>query len=247
MEKNDLSRVKYLPGNDLSNASLEALVDIDTPAAQTETIYDEKIPVVDDSSTEEDRQAFINELQRLWRMVNNLGGYEQVLLDYEMHLRQTVDCKGGEVICRTPANSKKEVNSDLLADENLKTGSNKRKRKNSVELADTVDEFKQYKASDVGLRAEWVKVNVQATMSSFEVYVLIPGLRPEEVHVKAHSDGILIINGQPQELNDGPWGIRPFKKIVRVPGRIDPMQMKVELSTVGTMRISMPYLESDDD
>ncbi|KAF3964660.1 hypothetical protein CMV_011081 [Castanea mollissima] len=123
----------------------------------------------------------------------------------------------------------KNLNSTLKREKNLKSiGSLKHKTPTGLEHAEKaaiveVDKQLITTVVDVGPPADWVKINVRETKDCFEVYALVPGLLREEVRVQSDPAGRLVITGQPEQL-DNPWGITPFKKVVSLPGRIDPLQ-----------------------
>ncbi|MED6179660.1 AT-rich interactive domain-containing protein 5 [Stylosanthes scabra] len=93
---------------------------------------------------------------------------------------------------------------------------------------------------DVGPPADWVKVNVRETKDCFEVYVLVPGLLREEVRVQSDPVGRLVITGLPEHVNN-PWGITPFKKVVNLPARIDPLQTSAVVSLHGRLYVRVPF------
>ncbi|XP_050235420.1 AT-rich interactive domain-containing protein 6 isoform X2 [Mercurialis annua] len=92
---------------------------------------------------------------------------------------------------------------------------------------------------DVGPPADWVKVNVRESNDCFEVYALVPGLLREEVRVQSDPAGRLVITGQPEQL-DNPWGITPFKKVISLPSRIDPLQTSAVVSLHGRLYVRVP-------
>ncbi|XVE69550.1 hypothetical protein DITRI_Ditri10aG0000500 [Diplodiscus trichospermus] len=93
---------------------------------------------------------------------------------------------------------------------------------------------------DVGSPADWVKINVRETKDCFEVYALVPGLLREEVRVQSDPAGRLVITGQPEQV-DNPWGIMPFKKVVTLPARIDPLQTSAVVSLHGRLFVRVPF------
>ncbi|CAK7357570.1 unnamed protein product [Dovyalis caffra] len=97
---------------------------------------------------------------------------------------------------------------------------------------------------DVGAPADWVKINVQKTKDSFEVYALVPGLLREEVRVQSDPAGRLVISGEP-EHEENPWGVAPFKKVVSLPSRIDPHQTTAVVTLHGQLYVRVPFGESD--
>ncbi|GAA0173886.1 DNA-binding transcription factor [Lithospermum erythrorhizon] len=124
-------------------------------------------------------------------------------------------------------------------------GSLKQKRANEVEhpvKAARTEAYKQLVTSvvDVGPPADWVKINVRETKDGFEVYALVPGLLHEEVHVQSDPAGRLVITGQPYQP-DNPWGITPFKKVVSLPSRIDPLQTSAVVSLHGRLFVRVPF------
>ncbi|KAJ9166984.1 hypothetical protein P3X46_021673 [Hevea brasiliensis] len=93
---------------------------------------------------------------------------------------------------------------------------------------------------DVGPPADWVKINVRESKDCFEVYALVPGLLREEVRVQSDPAGRLVITGQPEQL-DNPWGITPFKKVISLPSRIDPLQTSAVVSLHGRLYVRVPF------
>ncbi|KAL8521169.1 hypothetical protein ACS0TY_011643 [Phlomoides rotata] len=93
---------------------------------------------------------------------------------------------------------------------------------------------------DVGVPADWVKVNVQRMKDCYEVYALVPGLLREEVRVQSDPAGRLVISGQPEQ-QDNPWGVTSFKKVVSLPTRIDPHQTSAVVTLHGQLFIRVPY------
>ncbi|XP_042011143.1 AT-rich interactive domain-containing protein 5-like [Salvia splendens] len=134
-----------------------------------------------------------------------------------------------------------EVGDQVMKDKNLKSiskldfvfsfvGLLKQKRPNEGEdssssKATRTDISKQLVTSvvDAGPPADWVEINVRQTKECFEVYALVPGLLREEVRVQSDPAGRLVITGQPEQV-DNPWGIAPFKKVISLPARIQPVQ-----------------------
>ncbi|XP_072056958.1 AT-rich interactive domain-containing protein 6 isoform X4 [Arachis hypogaea] len=76
---------------------------------------------------------------------------------------------------------------------------------------------------DVGPPADWVKVNVRET-----------------VRVQSDPVGRLVITGLPEHV-DNPWGITPFKKVVNLPARIDPLQTSAVVSLHGRLFVRVPF------
>ncbi|XP_027905384.1 AT-rich interactive domain-containing protein 5 [Vigna unguiculata] len=93
---------------------------------------------------------------------------------------------------------------------------------------------------DIGPPADWVKINVRETKDCFEVYALVPGLLREEVRVQSDPVGRLVITGTPEHI-DNPWGITPFKKVVNLPARIDPLQTSAVVSLHGRLFVRVPF------
>ncbi|CAK7345961.1 unnamed protein product [Dovyalis caffra] len=93
---------------------------------------------------------------------------------------------------------------------------------------------------DIGPPADWVKINVRESKDCYEIYALVPGLLREEVRVQSDPVGRLVITGQPEQL-DNPWGITPFKKVVSLPSRIDPLQTSAVVSLHGRLHIRVPF------
>ncbi|KAL1535192.1 AT-rich interactive domain-containing protein 3-like [Salvia divinorum] len=141
----------------------------------------------------------------------------------------------------------KNLNSMAKNEKNLKSISLlKQKRPNEVEhssssKATRTDISKQLVTSvvDVGPPADWVKINVRQTKECFEVYALVPGLLREEVRVQSDPAGRLVITGQPEQV-DNPWGITPFKKVISLPARIQPVQTSAVISLHGCLFVRIP-------
>ncbi|KAJ6930831.1 AT-rich interactive domain-containing protein 6-like isoform X2 [Populus alba x Populus x berolinensis] len=93
---------------------------------------------------------------------------------------------------------------------------------------------------DIGPPADWVKINVWESKDCYEIYALVPGLLREEVRVQSDPVGRLVITGQPEQL-DNPWGITPFKKVVSLPSRIDPLQTSAVVSLHGQLHDRAPF------
>ncbi|KAK7283485.1 hypothetical protein RIF29_13035 [Crotalaria pallida] len=93
---------------------------------------------------------------------------------------------------------------------------------------------------DIGPPADWVKINVRETKDCFEVYALVPGLLREEVRVQSDPVGRLVITGLPEQV-DNPWGITPFKKVINLPARIDPLQTTAVVSLHGRLFVRVPF------
>lgn len=93
---------------------------------------------------------------------------------------------------------------------------------------------------DIGPPADWVKISVRETKDSFEVYALVPGLLREEVRVQSDPAGRLVITGEPEHV-ENPWGITPFKKVVVLPTRIDPLQTTAVVSLHGRLFVRVPF------
>ncbi|XP_073305357.1 AT-rich interactive domain-containing protein 6-like isoform X3 [Primulina huaijiensis] len=149
-----------------------------------------------------------------------------------------------------PVAKDKNLNSTTKREKSLKSiGSVKQKRPNEVELSAKVartETSKQLVTSvvDIGPPADWVKINVRQTKDCFEVYALVPGLLREEVRVQSDPAGRLVITGQPEQV-DNPWGITPFKKIVSLPSRIDPLQTSAVVSLHGRLFVRVPFEQSN--
>ncbi|KAL3630002.1 AT-rich interactive domain-containing protein 3 [Castilleja foliolosa] len=97
---------------------------------------------------------------------------------------------------------------------------------------------------DVGVPADWVKVNVQKMKDCYEVYALVPGLLREEVRVQSDPAGRLVISGQPEQ-QDNPWGVAPFKKVVSLPTRIDPHHTSAVVTLHGQLFVRVPFEQAD--
>ncbi|KAL0324795.1 UNVERIFIED_CONTAM: AT-rich interactive domain-containing protein 5 [Sesamum radiatum] len=149
-----------------------------------------------------------------------------------------------------PVIKDKNLNNMAKHDKNVKAiGSLKQKRSNEVEhsvKAARTETSKQLVTSvvDVGPPADWVKINVRQAKDCFEVYALVPGLLREEVRVQSDPAGRLVITGQPEQV-DNPWGITPFKKVVSLPARIDPLQTSAVVSLHGRLFVRVPFEQSN--
>ncbi|KAB5534868.1 hypothetical protein DKX38_017954 [Salix brachista] len=152
-----------------------------------------------------------------------------------------------------------EVSSPIVKDKNsipvqkrekeLKNlGSLKRKKPSYVEHAVKSPHAKSARldveVTDVGTPADWVKINVQKTEDSFEVYALVPGLLREEVRVQSDPAGRVVISGEP-EHEDNPWGVAPFKKVVSLPSRIDPHLTTAVVTLHGQLYVRVPFGQQD--
>lgn len=139
----------------------------------------------------------------------------------------------------------KGLNSNQKREKNLKSIGVQKHKTQSVELAvkpvhNESDKQLVTEVIDIGPPADWVKINVREAKDCFEIYALVPGLLREEVRVQSDPAGRLVITGQPEQL-DNPWGITPFKKIVSLPGRIDPLQTSAVVSLHGRLFVRVPF------
>ncbi|KAK8529715.1 hypothetical protein V6N12_060488 [Hibiscus sabdariffa] len=100
------------------------------------------------------------------------------------------------------------------------------------------------KAVDIGDASEWVTINVDKNDNGYCIYVLIPGNMHEEVNVKCDPEGRLVISGEPKKVND-PWGIKPFKKVLKLPSRIDSSKTHVVVSKTGRLKVIAPFEQAD--
>ncbi|TQD73819.1 hypothetical protein C1H46_040656 [Malus baccata] len=154
-----------------------------------------------------------------------------------------------------PTIKDKHLSSIPKREKNLKSiGSVKHRTPTNLELSTTnIEADKQVVTTvvDLGPPADWVKINVRETKDCFEVYALVPGLLREEIvvliygvppQVRVQSDpaGRLVITGQPEQI-DNPWGITPFKKVVSLPGKIDPLQTSAVVSLHGRLFVRVPF------
>ncbi|KAG7597770.1 Alpha crystallin/Hsp20 domain [Arabidopsis suecica] len=121
-------------------------------------------------------------------------------------------------------------------------GLQKHKPQTSMDLFVSNEADKQSAAEvvDVGPLADWVKINVKETKDSFEIFALVPGLLRKEVRIQSDPAGKVVITGQPEQL-DNPWGITPFKKIVDLSARIDPLNTSAVMSMHGRLFIRVPF------
>ncbi|KAL5562294.1 hypothetical protein UlMin_032041 [Ulmus minor] len=140
----------------------------------------------------------------------------------------------------------KNLSSLMKSDKHLKSTGLQKRKKPSSDLAVQVAHMKSMKSHvdmmvfDIGPPAEWVKVNVHRFSDCFEIYALVPGLIREEVHVQSDPAGRVIISGQPSQL-DNPWGVKPFKKVVSLPSRIDPHQTSAVVTLNGQLFVRVPF------
>ncbi|XP_019438146.1 PREDICTED: AT-rich interactive domain-containing protein 5 [Lupinus angustifolius] len=111
-----------------------------------------------------------------------------------------------------------------------------------AEKASNIDGDRQLVTAvvDIGPPADWVKINVRETKDCFEVYALVPGLLREEVRVQSDPVGRVVITGHPEQV-DNPWGITPFKKVVNLPARVDPLQTTAVVSLHGRLFVRVPF------
>ncbi|CAH2036684.1 unnamed protein product [Thlaspi arvense] len=93
---------------------------------------------------------------------------------------------------------------------------------------------------DDGPLADWVKITVKETNDSFEIFALVPGLLRKEVRIQSDPAGRLVITGEPEQL-DNPWGITPFKKVIGLSARIDPLHTSAVMSMHGRLFIRVPF------
>ncbi|XP_068306038.1 AT-rich interactive domain-containing protein 5-like [Pyrus communis] len=143
-----------------------------------------------------------------------------------------------------PTIKDKHLSSTPKREKNLKSiGSVKHRTPTNLELSTAnIEADKQVVTTvvDLGPPADWVKINVLETKDCFEVYALVPGLLREEVRVQSDPAGRLVITGQPEQI-DNPWGITPFKKVVSLPGKIDPLQTSAVVSLHGRLFVRVPF------
>ncbi|AQL04922.1 AT-rich interactive domain-containing protein 3 [Zea mays] len=64
-----------------------------------------------------------------------------------------------------------------------------------------------------------------------------------QVHVQSDPAGRLIVTGEPEQL-DNPWGVTPFKKVIRLPSRIDPHQTSAVVTLHGQLFVRAPFEQS---
>ncbi|MCO5597240.1 hypothetical protein L7F22_051316 [Adiantum nelumboides] len=99
------------------------------------------------------------------------------------------------------------------------------------------------RVADEGPEADWVKINVHKTVDCFEVYALVPGLLQEELRIQCEPGGLLVIIGEPEKLNN-PWGVTPFKKVIKLPSPIDANSTSAVITLHGQLFVRVPYGES---
>ncbi|KAJ0489244.1 putative transcription factor & chromatin remodeling ARID family [Helianthus annuus] len=144
----------------------------------------------------------------------------------------------------------KNSNSPQRREKSLKSiGSLKQKRPSEMEHSMKAARIETSRGvvttiADVGPPANWVKINVLVTKDCFEVYALVPGLLREEVRVQSDPAGRVVITGQPEQP-DNPWGITPFKKVISLPSRIDPLRTSAVVSLHGRLLVRVPFEQSN--
>lgn len=99
------------------------------------------------------------------------------------------------------------------------------------------------RVADEGPEADWVKINVHKTVDCFEVYALVPGLLQEELRIQCEPGGLVVIIGEPEKLNN-PWGVTPFKKVIKLPSPIDANSTSAVITLHGQLFVRVPYGES---
>lgn len=156
-------------------------------------------------------------------------------------------CGFGEV--GEPIIKDKSLSSAQKREKHLKNIGVKQKKSSNLEPVENemhAETNKQLTTTvvDVGPPADWVKINVRESKDCFEVYALVPGLLREEVRVQSDPAGRLVITGQPEQL-DNPWGITPFKKVVSLPARIDPLHTSAVVSLHGRLFVRVPFDRSN--
>ncbi|KAJ4841312.1 AT-rich interactive domain-containing protein 5 [Turnera subulata] len=135
-----------------------------------------------------------------------------------------------------------EVGEPIIKCKNLNSAPRREKPLKSIGMVSDSQFMHRLDAEivDVGPPADWVKINVRESKDCFEIYALVPGLLREEVRVQSDPSGHLVITGQPEHL-DNPWGITPFKKVVNLPSRIDPLQTSAVVSLHGRLHVRVPF------
>ncbi|GJP55567.1 hypothetical protein CLOM_g14523 [Closterium sp. NIES-68] len=93
--------------------------------------------------------------------------------------------------------------------------------------------------NDLGLPADWVRINVRRSPDCFEIYALVPGLLREEVRVQCEPAGKLVIAGEPEQP-DNPWGVTPFKKVILLPAAINANQTSAVVTLHGQLYVRAP-------
>ncbi|KZV20681.1 AT-rich interactive domain-containing protein 5-like [Dorcoceras hygrometricum] len=167
--------------------------------------------------------------------------YEKHVLEYERHKTQSSGLQVPGVMSpeseASGVDSKRRRGSDSIeqkipnaAGHSIKTARTERSKQLRL-LTGVVD---------VGLSADWVKINVRKSRNCFKVYGLIPGLLCNEVRVQSDPAGRVIIMGQPQKI-DHLWGITPFQKIIRLPARIDPRRTSAFMNQYGRLYVIVPF------
>ncbi|XP_044511983.1 AT-rich interactive domain-containing protein 5-like isoform X2 [Mangifera indica] len=145
-----------------------------------------------------------------------------------------------------PVNKEKSLNSTARREKHLKNiGFPKNRTPTNLDHAEKhahaeTDKQLVTEIADIGPPADWVKISVREMGDCYEVYALVPGLLREEVRVQSDPAGRLVITGQPEQV-DNPWGITPFKKVVNLPGRIDPLHTSAVVSLHGRLFIRVPF------
>ncbi|XP_010498534.1 PREDICTED: AT-rich interactive domain-containing protein 6-like isoform X3 [Camelina sativa] len=149
---------------------------------------------------------------------------------------------GGSGEFTAPTVKDKGLNSTPKHKKLKSIGMEKHKTLTSMDLVVSNEADKQSVAEvvDVGPLADWVKINVKETKDCFEIFALVPGLLRKEVRIQSDPVGKVVITGEPEQL-DNPWGITPFKKIVDLSARIDPLKTSAVMSMHGRLFIRAPF------
>ncbi|KAG6755501.1 hypothetical protein POTOM_041332 [Populus tomentosa] len=156
-----------------------------------------------------------------------------------------------------------EVSSPIVKDKNaIPVQKREKELKNLGLLKRKKPSYVEHAVKSPRSKTDWVKINVQKTEDSFEVYALVPGLLREEatdleilarlestslpclVRVQSDPAGRVVISGEP-EHEDNPWGVAPFKKVVSLPSRIDPHQTTAVVTLHGQLYVRVPFGQPD--
>uniref|UniRef100_K4DEM3 ARID domain-containing protein n=1 Tax=Solanum lycopersicum TaxID=4081 RepID=K4DEM3_SOLLC len=189
---------------------------------------------------------------KLWKFVIKLGGYDQdlhycswtfhgfyekLLLQYERHTTKIgvlqlpispspIDNEGSGY----PISASGRAVRDSAARCRLGW-----QQKHLLGYGEVAESIVGCQVVDVGPPADWMKINVYAT---------VPGLLREEVRIQSNPSGRLVIIGQPNQL-DNFWGVTTFKKMVISPARINQLRTSADVSLHGCLHVHVPFAQQN--
>ncbi|KAF9673038.1 hypothetical protein SADUNF_Sadunf11G0107400 [Salix dunnii] len=175
-------------------------------------------------------------VQKREKELKNLGSLKRKKPSYVEHAVKSPHAKSARLRFELPSSLDLPIVIKYLCSREIRTG---------IDLIGLVFFSRlDVEVTDVGTPADWVKINVQKTEDSFEVYALVPGLLREEVRVQSDPAGRVVISGEP-EHEDNPWGVAPFKKVVSLPSRIDPHLTTAVVTLHGQLYVRVPFGQQD--